>query len=144
MTRPRNNNNKANIYTKTIEWLYSWDPSESGNPKRSKLRIWASFCWSLYTTKLSMSHFLIKPLSHIIHPLFIHFPHYSSNSLTLLIQFPHDSFFSHVAVLISILIFLIHQIPLSIHQMPLFTFGSTYDSTYDSGLSHDMVTWLIT
>ena len=39
MTRPHNNNNKANIYTKTIEWLYSWDPSESGNPKRSKLRI---------------------------------------------------------------------------------------------------------
>ena len=86
MTRPRNNNNKANIYTKTIEWLYSWDPSESGNPKRSKLRIWASFCWSLYTTKLSMSHFLIKPLSHITHPLFIYFPHYSSNFPTWVID----------------------------------------------------------
>ena len=86
MTRPNNNNNKANIYTKTIEWLYSWDPSESRNPKRSKLRIWASFCWSLYTTKLSMSHFLIKPLSHVSHPLFNHFPHYSSNSLTWVID----------------------------------------------------------
>ena len=42
MTRPNNNNNKANIYTKTIEWLYSWDLSESRNPKRSKLRISAS------------------------------------------------------------------------------------------------------
>ena len=129
MTRPRNNNNKANIYTKTIEWLYSWDPSESGNPKRSKLRIWASFCWSLYTTKLSMSHFLIKPLSHVSHPLFIHFPHYSSNFPTLLIQLSHMSHRSvHESHIIPWWLSLSIRYPFSIFP---------HDSAYDSALSEN-------
>ena len=120
-----------------IDELHSQVLSESRDPKRSKLRISPSVYRSLYTSRLSMSHILTHPISHITHTIL---SHYSSNS-HMTHSFPMwlslSLFWSFWSIRYPFLSIRYPFFPLAPLTLPM-------TQVYHMTSSHDMVTWYVT